>query len=322
MAKQEDKKIDQRTASYGARSRGQTANYMPGPSVPIKGVGIQCGDVVIVTDPSSPFFDERAMEPIDGEMVDDVFNLGVHTPPIVCQRPGPGGKKLVCIVAGRQRFFVAHLANERRVALGMKPRVVECKLRNELTDAEIREIIISENEQRRADSLKNKISKANRLYKAEKERCSADGELFNATTVCKRLAMPFGVSAATFQRWLDVPGLADAARSAIFQGKVPLGQVDDLKKMTAADQATAVKAAVEAGATTPRRAREAAAEVPRVEEPPTQKRRPRAAIEAKLAELEAKSKQAEIPQAEDPQALMRRQAHMEALRYALGEDTL
>lgn len=289
-------------------------NYMPGPSVPVPGVGIQCGDVVIVTDPTSPFYDERAMEPVSAEMVEDVYNLGVHTPPILCQRPGPGGKKLVFVVTGRQRFYTAALANERRVALGEKPRVVVCLLRNELSDAEIREIIISENEQRRADTLKNKVAKATRLYRAEQERCKADGEPFNATAVCKRLAMPFGVAAATFKRWLEVPGLSDTARGAIYHGKVPLAQVDELAKMTAADQATAVKAATDAGATTPREAKAAAAKVPRVEEP-QQKRRPRAAIEAKLAELEksAKDAQTEI----GPEADMRR-GQIAALRFALG----
>lgn len=306
------KPIDQRTASYGARSRGQTANYMPGPSVVIPGVGIQCGDVVISTDPSSPFYDERAMEPVSPEMVEDVYNLGVHTPPIMCQRPGPGGTKLVFTVAGRSRFFAGALANEMRVARGEKPRVIECKLRNELSDTEIREIIVSENEQRRADSVKNKIAKATRLYKAEQERCKAEGEQFNATAVCKRLAMPFGVPASTFKRWIEVPALSDAARGAIYHGKVPLAQVDELKKMTAADQATAVKAACEAGATTRREAKAATRNVPRVEDPPTQKRRPRAAIEAKIVELEGRI-------AEDP---VRHKAQIAALKFALGEDTL
>lgn len=322
MAKTEEKKIDQRTASYGARSRGQTACYMPGESVPIPGVGIRCGDVVIVTDPSSPFYDERAMEPISSEMVDDVYELGIHTPPTVCQRPGPGGVKMVFVVLGRQRFFTAHLANVRRVAAGEPARVVSCLLRNDLDDMEIRKLIVSENEQRKADSLKNKVAKATRLFQAERERCEADGERFVEADAVKRLAMPFGVAVSVYRRWLAVPKLSDVARGAIYHGKVPLAQVDELVRMTSADQAKAVQASTAAGATTPREAKRATAALPRVEDPPTQKRRPRAAIEAKIAELEAEpAKQLSISKEADV-ADVARKCRIAALRYALGEDTL
>lgn len=292
---------DKRTEKYLARSRGQTVNYMP-------------EDVVLVVDKDSPFYDERVHDPIEPEMVDDVYELGVHTPPIVKMAVNSKGKEFVGVVAGRRRFKAAGLANKRRVDNGLPPLVVECKLRNDLTDDEVRAIIVSENEQRRADSLKNKIAKATRMYKAAEEAAKAEDERFDAKATCARIAVNFGVTATTIKRWVQVPQLAAAARAAIYKGDCPIGQVDDLAKMSATNQAEAVAKVKESGATGTRGARAAAASVPRAE-PPKQARRPRSAIEAKIAALEPGGAMIGGDPAE-------RRGIRNALKWVLGEETL
>lgn len=293
---------DTRTAKYLARSRGQTFNYLP-------------EDVVIVTDPDSCFYDERATEPVEQEFVDDIFELGVHTPAIVAMRADDKGRQFVGVVAGRRRFKATAAANKRRKAESLEPRTVPCIMRNDLTDDEIREIIISENEQRREDTLKNKIAKAVRSYKAAEEAAKTEGERFDAKATCAAIAVRFGVNATTIARWVQVPQLGAVARGAIYKGDIPLGAVPDLVKMSAGNQADAVAKIREAAPVGTRGARKAAADVPRAEQP-KQSRRPRAAIEAKIAELE------EGLSAKTVSDRARRVAHIEALKFALGEDTL
>ena len=293
---------DQRTKEYLARSRGQTVNYLP-------------EDVVIVTDPDHPCYDERANDPIEQEMVDDVFELGVHTPPIVKIYTNNKGKKFPAVVAGRRRFKAATLANKRRVAEGLEPRVVECKLRNDLTDEEVRAIIVSENEQRKEDSLKNKIAKASRMYKAAEEAAAAEGEKFDSKATLARLAVNFGTTALTIKRWIEVPKLGAAARGAIFKGTVPLGAVDSLKNMSAAVQAEAVKTIAASGATGTKGARKATEDKPQ-SRPEVQPRRSRKAIEAKITEWEKKFQEG------GPHQKTICTAVLDGLRFCLGQDTL
>ncbi len=270
-------------------------------------------DVVLVTDEDSPFYDERVHDPVEPEMVDDVYEHGVHTPPIVKMAVNAKGREFVGVVAGRRRFKAAKLANDRRVSAGLPPQVVECKLRNDLTDDEVREIIVSENEQRRGDSLKNKIAKATRMYKAAEEAAKAEGERFDAKATCAKIAVSFGVTALVIQRWVKVPQLSAAAKAAVYKGDIPLGSVDSLARMSAGAQAEAVADIKKSGATGTKGATRAAAKQPQAK-PEKQTRRPRAAIEEKLKSF----MDGNVVGGSGEE----RKGAVAALRWVLGEDTL
>lgn len=277
-------------------------------------------EVVIVLDPSHPAYDERAADPIDKEMVADVLELGVHTPPTLKHYVDDKGKRYKAVVVGRRRFKASLVANRQRVAEGLEPRKVECKLRDDLTDEEVRAYIVSENEHRRQDSLKNRIDKAHRMYRTAEAEAEQAGERFDAKAMCAKLAVHFGTTALTIRRWVEVPKLGAAARGAIYRGEVPLGSVDSLKNMSSAVQAETVKEIASSGAVGTKGARKVAEEKPQAkpDKGPPQPRRSRKAIEAKIAEWIEKGEGRDVA----AETRIIAEATVRALRYALGGDTL
>lgn len=301
-----------RAEEFQAEGRGQTFNYAP-------------RHLRLVTDEASPLYDPRVHEKPARSFIDSIKRRGVMFPILVTQRIDDDGKPYLAVVCGRQRVMALLIAIEELLAEGQplpgRPRSPQSKglvpalLVNDLTDEEIREIIVEENEQRRADTLAGRISKANGMFDEYERTAEAEGLPFNAAEAHKRVAMAFGVPISTARRWREVPKLSAPARKAIFAGEVPIGQVDDLKAMSPANQAKAVEQAKAAGASSTKAARKATSDVPKAE-PTKQTRRSRAAIEEKLAALGPRGAIIGGDPAE-------RRGMIKALRWVLGEaDTL
>lgn len=263
-----------RADQYLARACGNTLWFLP-------------GDIRLVTDKRHPLYDERVHEPVDREMVDSIKQFGVLQPPIVTRQIDDDGKPYMACVVGRQRFGNAIVAAEElkaegKLIPGKRPGHIECILRTDFTPEELREVVIHENAKRREEALKTKIGKAIRLLESYKVEADASEEKFVEATALRRIAGHFGVTAAVVKRWTEVPKLAPAARKAILSGAVALGLVDDLKDMSADNQAAAITKATASPTTGTRGARQAAAEVPRAEK---MARRSRKEIEATLEHL-------------------------------------
>lgn len=303
---------DSRTAKFLAEGRGQTFNYLP-------------ANLTLVRDEASPLYDERVHEAPTREMIDSIKRMGVFTPILVTPIIDDHGKQRMGVVYGRQRVrgqieAARELRAERKPFPG-SPRSPQSRgeipaiVVTDITDEEIRELITAENENRRGDSLANRIAKANRLYNEYKATADAEGEPFRDADAVARVARVCGVSVATVKRWREVPRLSAAARKGIFSGDIPIGSVDELRAMSPANQAEAVQRIKAAGAGGKASARKATENIPKAETP-KQSRRPRKAIEEKIAEFEAKAK------AGDKATLEQAGLVIDALKFCLGEDTL
>ena len=301
-----------RAEDFEASGRGQTYNFSP-------------DAVVRVTDESSPLYDPRVHERPSRAFIDDIKRRGVKIPAIVTQRVDDKGGRFIGVVCGRSRFWAQAIATAELTAEAKpwpgKPRSPQSKgevpaiLINDLTDEEIRELIIMENEMRRADTLAGRMHKANALFDEMKATADAEELPFREADALKRIAATFGVPVVTVKRWRMVPTLSAPARKAILSGAAPLGQVDDLVNMSPACQLKAVEQAVAAGASSTKAARKASGDVPQAK-PEKQARRSRKAIETKIAELDAELAKTR------PSMMPGRTAQAAALRWALGEDTL
>jgi len=300
-----------RAEEFQAEGRGQTFNYRP-------------SQLRLVTDEASPLYDPRVHEAPSREFINSIKRRGVMFPGLATQRIDDDGKPFLGVVCGRWRVAGAEIAYRELEAEGKpfpgRPRTPQSKglvpmlLVNDLTDEEIREIIVEENEQRRADTLAGRIAKANGMFAEYKATADAEGEPFREADALKKIALSFGVPVSTVKRWREVPALSAPARKAIYAGDVPIGQVDDLKLMSAANQAKAVEQAKAAGASSTKAARKATADVPKAAEQ-KQARRSRAAIETKIAALQPGGSML----GGHPEA---RRGIVNALKWVLGEDTL
>lgn len=109
-----------------------------------------------------------------------------------------------------------------------------------------------------------------------------------------------------------------SVQDAVAAGLIDHRAVVTLVKLDRAEQPAAVKEIIAAGATGPRAAKAAvdAAKPEAADKPKKQSRRPRAAVEAKIAELEEEFRGL------NGSARERSVTIVKALKYALGEDTL
>jgi ParB family chromosome partitioning protein len=113
----------------------------------------------IVTDPSHPLFDERALDAVDLRMAASVGAMGVLEPVIVTPADGKG---IHTVIAGRQRVKALIKANEIREKAKQKKRFCPCIVRED-SGAELEGIVITENEIRKDDPPMLKARKVKRF---------------------------------------------------------------------------------------------------------------------------------------------------------------
>jgi len=113
----------------------------------------------IVTDPSHPLFDERALNAVDLRMAASVGAMGVLEPVIVTPADGKG---IHTVIAGRQRVKALIKANEIREKAKQTKLSCPCIVRED-SGAELEGIVITENEIRKDDPPMLKARKVKRF---------------------------------------------------------------------------------------------------------------------------------------------------------------
>lgn len=185
--------------------------------------------LVLVTDESSPLYDERVHLPEDEGMARNIDYQGVLENVSISKNPETGD---VEVVFGRQRVKNARLANKWRRARGepirMLPGVVFQGKRKDALDA-----IVSENEVRTSETP---------LGRAEKMRrhlALGRGE--------DQLAVIYNCSIATVRDTLALLDSPEAVQTAVDAGQITLTHAKALAKLKPAEQREKVAQLVEAG---------------------------------------------------------------------------
>lgn len=170
--------------------------------------------LTLVTDKSSPLYDERVHLPLDEAMVRNIMHHGVIEP-IVARKNTETG--LVEVVVGRQRVKCCAEANRRLEAQGLKTWTVPGYMRRGEKDKALAGLMASENAIRQAETPTGRAEKMlNALRHGNDEETVA--VLFGCTvqTVRSTLAL------------LDAPAVV---RQAVDAGKVTLTQAKQLAKL-------------------------------------------------------------------------------------------
>ncbi|CAM2175516.1 ParB family transcriptional regulator, chromosome partitioning protein [Burkholderia latens] len=187
--------------------------------------------LVLVTDKTSPLYDDRVHLPVDEMMARNIDYQGITTSIVISKNPETGD---VEVVAGRQRVKACRLANVWRKERGVPPRQVPAVVykgkREHALDA-----IVSENEHRRADTP---------LGRAEKMR-----QLMALGRGEDQVAMIFGCKAATVRSTLALLECCAEVQKAVDTGKVPVTHATKLARMKPDDQRTKVRELVSAADT-------------------------------------------------------------------------
>ncbi|RQY60822.1 hypothetical protein DF111_01535 [Burkholderia stagnalis] len=187
--------------------------------------------LVLVTDKSSPLYDERVHLPVDEAMAHNIDYQGITSPIEISKNPETGD---VEVVIGRQRVKACRLANVWRKGRGAPlrqvPAVVYKGKREHAIDA-----IVSENELRRADTP---------LGRAEKMR-----QLMAIGRGEDQVAMIFGCRVATVRSTLALTECCAEVQKAVDAGKVPVTHAAKLSRMKPDDQRAKVRELVSAADT-------------------------------------------------------------------------
>lgn len=169
--------------------------------------------LVLVTDKTSPLYDERVHLPVDEMMAHNIDYQGITTPIEISKNPETGD---VEVVLGRQRVKACRLANAWRKERGAPPRQVPAVVykgkREHALDA-----IISENEHRRADTP---------LGRAEKMR-----QLMALGRGEDQVAMIFNCKVATVRSTLALLECCADVQKAVDSGKVPVTHAVKLARL-------------------------------------------------------------------------------------------
>ena len=157
-------------------------------------------DIVIVgldtpDDDTHPLFDERAMLPVDENLVKNILFYGIQVPVIVRKESG-----VVYVVDGRQRVKAARLAAGRASQAGEYAVRVPVKAASG-SDGRMTGIMVSTNEQRQDDDAITRAFKATRLL-------ALVGDM---DEVC----VAFGRSKTTIKNWLSLSGAHPKVHEAV-----------------------------------------------------------------------------------------------------------
>ncbi|MGY4730648.1 ParB/RepB/Spo0J family partition protein [Burkholderia pyrrocinia] len=169
--------------------------------------------LVLVTDKTSPLYDDRVHLPVDEMMAHNIDYQGIVMPIEISKNPETGE---VEVVLGRQRVKACRLANTWRKERGVAPRQVPAVVfkgkREQALDA-----IVSENEHRRADTP---------LGRAEKMR-----QLMALGRGEDQVAMIFNCKVATVRSTLALLECCADVQKAVDSGKVPVTHAVKLARL-------------------------------------------------------------------------------------------
>lgn len=181
-------------------------------------------------DPKHPLFDERALWPIDENLVKNIMAFGVKSV-LHIRKDG----EFLDVVDGRQRVLNACEANRRLRKAGLDPIRVPCRLeRGE--DGYMASLMVLTNELRRSDGPLTRAAKAQRLLnlgKTEEEVC-----------------VVFGFDGATLARLLKLLDCAPEVQAAVRDGKLGYVAASQLGTLSREDQLVQFKALMASGQTT------------------------------------------------------------------------
>jgi ParB family chromosome partitioning protein len=170
-------------------------------------------DLVIVTDPKHPLYDERVNLPLSQALIANILHIGrVIEPVVVRKNPETGA---VEVVAGRQRVRAVREINRhpsRKKDPMRVPAVVDRSKDDQLLD-----IIVSENEIRENDSPLVRAEKMRRLL----GRGKTEGELSTL----------FGVSPQLVKNTLALLDATSTVKKAVDSGRISVNSAYKLAKM-------------------------------------------------------------------------------------------
>lgn len=185
--------------------------------------------LTLVTDESSPLYDERVHLPIDERMVLNIMAVGVIQPISVKKNAETGATE---VVTGRQRVKNAREANKRLAARGDPTIKVPATVQR--ADAvTLAGHVVSENEIRTADTPMGRAHKMAGLL--SRGRTEAD------------LALLFGCTPATVKSTLALLDCCAAVRNAVEAGKIGVGHALKLAKLESGEQREKVAELIAAG---------------------------------------------------------------------------
>lgn len=195
-------------------------------------------DLLLVTDPKSPLFDERVNLPVSEALVRNIMHHGVLETIIVRKNPETGKTE---VVAGRQRVKATREANVRLAAQGCETICIPATVRRG-DDGSLAGVMVSENEIREDDTPLGRAKKMERLLALGK---SEDD-----------LAVLFGCTKTTVKNTLALLECCADVRKAVEKGEINVTAAYDLSKQDVDGQkATLSKMLTAAASTTTKRGR-------------------------------------------------------------------
>lgn len=257
-------------------------------------------DLVLVTDKSSPLYDERIDMPLPENLVASIMANGVYDP-ILVRKNGErdDGSYIVEVVDGRQRVRACIEANKRLAKEKKEPVRVPARLRTDDEDGAL-DCMIASNEIRVGDDMMTRARKLRRYLDMGRTEAEA------------RLA--FGVSQSTLKNLMALTECAKPVQKAVAEGQMSLSTARNLATLPKEEQKARVEELAEQGALTPksRKAAQVSKEAKgpnrgRVNKQPQFRCRAASEVAAKLEEMKSNTALAQAPA-------------IDALRWVLGDD--
>ena len=165
-------------------------------------------DLVLVTDKTSPLYDDRTELPLDEGLVLNMMFAPDGVPqgvlePILAARNNETGK--VEVVDGRQRVKAAREANKRLAKQGAEPIRVPAMIQR-ASGHRLMAMLISPNEHRQADSPLGRARKAQRYLALGRDE--------------SEVATLFGITKSSVKNLLSLLDAPAAVRNAVESGKI------------------------------------------------------------------------------------------------------
>jgi ParB family chromosome partitioning protein len=174
--------------------------------------------LTLVTDPHSDLYDKRVHEEPTERFILNVMHYGVTEPITVRKNPETGETE---VVKGRHRVKGLREANKRLRARGDEPHLIPCVVKRMAKGAHAIGLILTENEQRHADSATNRAEKAARMI--------------DHGGTPEDVGIALGVDVATVKGLLALHDAPDFVRHAVDAEKVTLTNGIKAAKLAAKD---------------------------------------------------------------------------------------
>lgn len=182
-------------------------------------------EVIVVKTPGHILYSARALLPAAKWLVDDMVRNGwLKSSVILLRRNGP----VLEVVAGRQRVAACLEANVIRLANGLEP----IRMQAQIFSGSAADLITAEDRENRKVT-EDYLCKCERVQRLETLSLSD-------SDIEQRL----GISHDELRRRKSYLGMSPNAQKAVEDGLLPRRGIDELVKLTDADQAKAVKAMV------------------------------------------------------------------------------